>query len=321
MAARAYTTPTHTSSDCTLEVSGTPLGRMPFTAPMEPSEKPSTFSSKMVFNALCTWLCGNTCEEGAAGCSPGPGRPSRVEERGRAQPGLLHSKPRLAWLPPHSRPGACPHLRGPLAEATGPEEPLPGQLVRHDAVGGGALAAVIVVVFSWSEGGCTPEGERPRRAPGAHRVPALTYRSRAAAQTPLCPWPGWPCTSAGPPPRARAPPFCTARRRPPATGLHSRRCQGKEGHGQKPAQEGSGRDIDRCGCSMGRRSPSSSATADDADSVTGRRLRKAGPGEECAGPLGQEKELSIAAHKHEASPVQAALGTAPLAVQRQPRHS
>lgn len=78
MAASAYTTPTHTSSACMLEVSGTPEGRMPFTAPIVPSAKPRTFSSKMVFNALSTWSRGKTCGQGDR--DSGQGHPQHPAE-------------------------------------------------------------------------------------------------------------------------------------------------------------------------------------------------------------------------------------------------
>lgn len=60
VAASPYTTPIQTSSDWTLEQSGTPSGRMPFTAPIWPSAKLITFKSKTDFSALWIFSLGKT---------------------------------------------------------------------------------------------------------------------------------------------------------------------------------------------------------------------------------------------------------------------
>lgn len=63
VAASPYTTPIHTSSDCTLERSGTPSGRMPFTAPIRPPAKLMTFRSNMDFSAVRIFSFGKAWKE------------------------------------------------------------------------------------------------------------------------------------------------------------------------------------------------------------------------------------------------------------------
>lgn len=63
VAASPYTTPIQTSSDWTLERSGTPSGRMPFTAPIWPPAKLITFKSKTDLSALWIFSFGKAWRE------------------------------------------------------------------------------------------------------------------------------------------------------------------------------------------------------------------------------------------------------------------